>query len=198
MRLTWVNTPLPRRRETQIERLTCALNTRLGSHEMIRNTPAIRRTRAAASPPPGAMFSIAQLARAAGEPAHVVRYYCRVGLLEPRLRGSNGYRRFDAQSLRHLTFIRRAQGLGFSLAEVGEILRHAKAGRSPCPTVRDILARRVPEVGGQVEALLALHDRLKRALVRWRRLPDRVPTGDAVCALIESEPPAPASRNSTR
>ena len=100
----------------------------------------------------------------------------------------------DASGLRHLQFIRRAQGLGFSLEEIAEIFRHAKAGRSPCPTVRDIVARRVPQVAGQLEALVATHERMRRALARWRRLPDQVPTGDAVCALIDSEAAAPPRR----
>lgn len=157
---------------------------------MVRIAPAVRRTRSP-SPPASGLLSIAQLARAADEPAHVIRYYCRIGLLAPNQRSPNGYRRFDARGLRHLQFIRRAQALGFSLEEIAEIFRHAKAGRSPCPTVRDIVARRVPQVSGQLDALVAMHARMRRALNRWRRLPDHVPTGDAVCALIESEDAPP-------
>lgn len=160
---------------------------------MVRIAPAVRRTRSTRSSASG-LFSIAQLARAADEPAHVIRYYCRIGLLAPNQRSANGYRRFDARGLTHLQFIRRAQGLGFSLEEIAEIFQHARDGRSPCPTVRDIMARRVPQVAGQLEALVATHERMRRALARWRRLPDQVPTGDAVCALIESEGAVPPRR----
>ena len=128
----------------------------------------------------------------------MIRYYCRIGLLAPNQRSPNGYRRFDARGLQHLQFIRRAQGLGFSLEEIAEIFRHARDGRSPCPTVRDIVARRVPQVAGQLEALVATHERMRRALARWRRLPDQVPTGDAVCALIEADTAAPLHRARSR
>lgn len=160
---------------------------------MVRIAPTVRRTRRP-RPPASGLFSIAELARAADEPAHVIRYYCRIGLLAPNQRSANGYRRFETCALKHLQFIRRAQGLGFTLDEIGEIFRHTKSGRSPCPEVRTIIAHRVPQVTQQLDALVALHQRMRRALKRWHRLPDAVPSGDAVCALIESDDAPPRRR----
>lgn len=157
---------------------------------MAKVTPAVRRPRAA-QPVDVSDLSISQLACEVGEPAHVIRYYCRIGLLEPSQRSPNGYRRFDRRALRRSIFIRRAQGLGFTLEEIGEIFRHAQSGQSPCPRARSIIERRIPQVAEQLDGLVELHRRMSRAVARWRRLPDQVPTGDAVCALIESEP-APA------
>lgn len=152
---------------------------------MIRIASGGRRSRAT-SPSPTS-FSIGQLAATLGEPAHVMRYYCRIGLLQPTERGANGYRRFDARAQARIRFIRQAQRLGFSLEEIATIFRHAAAGHSPCPDVRQILEKRVPSIGDQFDGLLAMHQRMTRALSRWRHLPDQAPTGENVCALIESE-----------
>ena len=160
---------------------------------MVKIAPAVRRRRQARRPDASSL-SISQLARAVGEPAHVIRYYCRIGLLDPDRRSPSGYRFFSAGAVDRSRFIRRAQGLGFSLDEIAEIFRHARDGQSPCPQARQIIARRIPHVAEQLDELVALHQRMSRALERWRRLPDQVPTGDEVCALIESEKDDPKPR----
>lgn len=66
--------------------------------------------------------TIGKLARAAGVAVDTVRYYERIGLLPPARRTEAGYRVYDNDDLRQLRFIRRAQGLGFSLEEIGRLL----------------------------------------------------------------------------
>jgi Zn(II)-responsive transcriptional regulator len=67
-------------------------------------------------------FSIGELARRAGVAIDTVRYYERNQLLVPAGRLESGYRRYSATELKRLRFIRRAKGLGFSLAEIRELL----------------------------------------------------------------------------
>ena len=64
-------------------------------------------------------YTIGQLARAAGVNVETVRYYQRIGLLEEPPRPARGYRRYPPDSVARLHFIRQAQGLGFSLREIG-------------------------------------------------------------------------------
>ena len=61
---------------------------------------------------------IGEVARAAGVNIQTLRYYERRRLLRPASRALNGYRCYDAESVRLLRFVKRAQGLGFSLREV--------------------------------------------------------------------------------
>jgi len=69
----------------------------------------------------GQSFTIGTLARQAGVGVETVRYYQRRGLLaEPSAAG--GYRRYDAAHLERLSFIKRAQGVGFTLEEIGELM----------------------------------------------------------------------------
>jgi MerR family transcriptional regulator, copper efflux regulator len=67
-------------------------------------------------------YAIGQLASAAGVGIDTVRYYERSGLLQPAARSTSGYRKYSDIELNRLNFIRRAQHLGFSLSEIGELL----------------------------------------------------------------------------
>jgi MerR family copper efflux transcriptional regulator len=68
-------------------------------------------------------LGIGELAKRAGVGIDTVRYYERSGLLAPHERLPSGYRRYGPLELARLRFIRRAQALGFSLAEVAELLK---------------------------------------------------------------------------
>lgn len=72
-------------------------------------------------------MTIAALAREGGVGVETVRYYQRRGLLNtperPRSDGSSGsVRRYGADSVRRLRFIRSAQAAGFTLEQIGELL----------------------------------------------------------------------------
>lgn len=67
-------------------------------------------------------FSIGQLARRAGVAIDTVRYYERNRMLAPAGRLASGYRRYGDAELKRLQFIRRAKVLGFSLADIRELL----------------------------------------------------------------------------
>jgi Hg(II)-responsive transcriptional regulator len=67
-------------------------------------------------------FSIGQLAKRAGVAIDTVRYYERNQLLTPAARLQSGYRRYGDMELKRLRFIRRAKSLGFSLADIRELL----------------------------------------------------------------------------
>lgn len=78
-------------------------------------------------PSPVSGMTIARLATAGGVGVETVRYYQRRGLLEtpPRPEGSGlggGVRRYGAEDVRRLRFIRQAQGAGFTLEQIGELL----------------------------------------------------------------------------
>lgn len=72
-------------------------------------------------------MTIATLARAGGVGVETVRFYQRRGLIEVPARGGGnglggGIRRYGAAHLRRLRFIRSAQGAGFTLEQIGELL----------------------------------------------------------------------------
>ncbi len=133
----------------------------------------------------GAM-TVSELSRRTDVPAHVVRYYSRIGLLKPARDRGNGYKLFASDDVPRLLFIRKAQTLGYTLAEIARIFEEAAQGDSPCPVVREIIAKRIKENRHRVDALLRMQSRMEKAVVQWGKLPDGTPNGHSVCHLIES------------
>lgn len=131
-------------------------------------------------------MTVNELAKQAEVSPGVVRFYARIGLLKPVRHSANRYRLFSDADARRLLFILRAKGLGYTIAEIAEILKQSGKGKSPCPLVRDIIRRRITENRQRLDGLNALQLRMEKALVQWNRMPNRVPTGDSICFLIES------------
>ena len=131
-------------------------------------------------------ITVSELARMAAVSPDAVRYYARTGLLTPNRSATNRYREFSASDVSRLRFIKRAQSLGFSLAEIATIIQTARRRRSPCPLARDIIKRRIREAGEALEQLIRLRDRMKKAMAKWKRIPDGIPDGDEICRLIEA------------
>lgn len=74
-------------------------------------------------PPERAPLRIGDLAFAAGVSPDTLRYYERRGLLQPSGRRPSGYREYPIESVAVVRFIKHAQALGFTLAEVEELLQ---------------------------------------------------------------------------
>ena len=130
-------------------------------------------------------MTVAQLSQRTGVASHVVRYYSRQGLLTPVRHPDNQYRLYCSAQVSRLRFIQQAKALGFSLKEISSLLQDAEQGRSPCPRVRALIATRIEENRCKLDELIALQGRIQDALRRWETLPDRVPSDDTVCHLIQ-------------
>ncbi|MDQ3801368.1 MAG: MerR family transcriptional regulator, partial [Acidobacteriota bacterium] len=87
------------------------------------------------------MITVNTLAKQSGVPLDTIRYYTRIGLLKPSRNPQNGYKIYQPTDAVRVRFIRAAKDLGFTLAEITEILDEAKHGNSPCPLVREIIVR---------------------------------------------------------
>lgn len=137
------------------------------------------------------MMTVSEFSTQGGVPAHVIRFYSRIGLLNPARDPENGYKLFSHSDISRLRFIRQAQGLGYTLDEIGEILATCGYGQSPCARVRQILRQRIDENRSKLEELVALQKRMELALASWEEMPDESPKGESRCHLIESTETAP-------
>ena len=123
-------------------------------------------------------MTIGQLARAGDVHVETIRYYQQCGLLAVPPRPAGSVRRYDANAVARLSFIRRAQDAGFTLKEIAELLRLAET--PSCRGARDMAARKL----GQIEARIADLARVRAAL---RELVHQCDTGRRrSCAIIES------------
>jgi len=76
-------------------------------------------------------MTIGVLARAAGVNLETIRYYQRRGLIGTPRKPPGGVRRYDANALAHLGFIKRAQQLGFNLRDIRELLEPGVPAPAP-------------------------------------------------------------------
>jgi len=125
---------------------------------------------------------IGELAEAVSVPAKTIRYYETIGLLPAAARHPNGYRSYDESAGDRLRFVKAAQAVGFTLAEIKEILSLRDAGEEPCGHVLDLVDRRVREITAQVSALEKMRGELRRLSGRGRAAPAGA---GAYCHLIE-------------
>jgi MerR family transcriptional regulator, redox-sensitive transcriptional activator SoxR len=91
---------------------------------------------------------IGEIAAQAGIATSQIRYYERIGLLEPAERVS-GQRRYGPETLRRLAVIDVAQRAGMSLEEIRVLIEH---GNEPMGEVlRDLAERKLPEIDALIE-----------------------------------------------
>lgn len=126
-----------------------------------------------------------EVAKSAGVSANVVRYYSRIGLLNPGRNPDNGYREYTPQDVVRISFIRKAKWLGFTLKDVKTILEKADSGESPCGEVRRIITERLKENQQRLDRLNEIQKRMERAAESWALLSDSAPGDESICGLID-------------
>jgi DNA-binding transcriptional MerR regulator len=114
-----------------------------------------------------------------------VRYYTRIGLLNPSKSNDNGYKNYSNSDLQRLAFILKARHLGFTVAEIEDIVDMSDKGHSPCTQVRGILETHISETKQKITDLQKLLGEMTQAAVVWQEMPDGVPDGNVICDLIE-------------
>ena len=105
-------------------------------------------------------FLIGELAARAGVNRETLRYYERRGLLKPARRTAGGYRIYDEESAARLLFIKRAQGFGFSLEEIRDLLGMKPENPRSCNRVMKMLDNKLEEIGVQIQKMEHFHQQL--------------------------------------
>jgi MerR family transcriptional regulator, copper efflux regulator len=108
-----------------------------------------------------------ELARICGVSADTIRHYERVGVLPSAVRGANGYRRFPAGTADRVLLVRRAVAIGFSLAELADLLRERDRGAAPCRRVRKMAGEKLAELEQRIAELTAMRDEMKALVEQW-------------------------------
>ncbi len=134
-------------------------------------------------------MNVSQIARRAGTTAETVRHYTDVGVLRPSRNPENGYRQYSRDDLRRLHFALQARSLGFTLADIGQLITESESGDSPCATTRSLIEQRLHEVEKRIHELQHLSARMKQALEDWNDHPDCAGGDERICVLIDSFEP---------
>jgi DNA-binding transcriptional MerR regulator len=107
-------------------------------------------------------LKIGDVARLAELSIDAVRFYEREGLLGRVRRSSSGQRQYDSESVRRLAFVRRATGLGFSLAEVKGLFTLRVSARMPCDRVRERALAKLADIDQRIAELEVMRGALAR------------------------------------
>jgi DNA-binding transcriptional MerR regulator len=113
----------------------------------------------------GGSYTIGRLAREAAVPASTIRYYERRGLVQPDGRTEGNYRLYSEAALERLRFVRAAQEAGFTLSDIGFLLRLRSGDAWPCAEVQALIASRLEILARQIDHL----ERVERMLRKWLR-----------------------------
>ena len=109
-------------------------------------------------------LKIGQLAQRAAVNLQTIRYYEREGLLPEPPRLSSGYRVYTDSMVRRVRFIKRAQEIGFSLAEIRELLSLRADGQRN--EVRAIAQAKIADIEDKMRTLKAMKAVLNRLTER--------------------------------
>jgi len=107
-------------------------------------------------------FSIGDLAKRTGVKVPTIRFYESIGLLSEPVRTEGGQRRYGAEDISRLSFIRHARQLGFEVADVRELLVLSADPDRPCAEVDGIVYRHLEDVEQKIAKLSALREELRR------------------------------------
>ncbi|MCO6392955.1 Cu(I)-responsive transcriptional regulator [Aliihoeflea aestuarii] len=135
-------------------------------------------------------MNIGQAAEASGVSAKMIRYYEQSGLIPRAERTASGYREYSEPDIHMLRFVRRARDLGFSVAEISELLglwqdqsRHSAEVKRIARGHIDDLHRRIRDLQEMANTLTTLADSCHGDDRPECPILERLETGDLIAAI---------------
>lgn len=106
-------------------------------------------------------MNIGEASRASGVSTKMIRYYEQIKLIPPSDRTASGYRSYFKTDIHRLHFIRRARDLGFSVAEIGELLALWGDRSRKSADVKRMAQEHIAELKQRIEDLRQMADTLQ-------------------------------------
>jgi Hg(II)-responsive transcriptional regulator len=104
-------------------------------------------------------LTISQVAKVANVNLETVRYYEKRGLISEPPRTESGYRRFPEEVIERITFIKRAQQLGFTLEEIKQLLWISEREKD-ANKVKAFTTHKIQEIEAKIHDLLIIKQTL--------------------------------------
>jgi DNA-binding transcriptional MerR regulator len=108
-----------------------------------------------------------EVAKAAGVSADTIRHYERIGVLPKASRTESGYRLYPESAVERVLVVQRALRIGFTLAELADVLKARDAGGAPCQRVYKMATQKLRGVTADIVALKRTERYLKKVLTDW-------------------------------
>jgi MerR family transcriptional regulator, copper efflux regulator len=119
---------------------------------------------AASAGPPAFPVNIGLAAALSGVSAKMLRHYESLGLLGRVMRTDNGYRQYTEADVHSLRFIKRSRDMGFSMAEIAELVNLWHDRRRASASVKAIAQKHLDDLSARIEAMLAMQRTLQNLL----------------------------------
>ena len=113
-------------------------------------------------------LKIGAVARRSGLPIKTIRFYSDEGLIETIGRTEGQFRLFSETVCEELALIRTLQQLGFSLAELKDVLAMRRAGVCTCADLKGSIQARLAGIDAQIDALRRVQREFSALLQDWR------------------------------
>ena len=117
------------------------------------------------------------LAKVTGVSPDTIRHYERIGVLPRASRTDSGYRLYPASAVERVLVVQRALRIGFTLAELAEVLKARDAGGAPCRRVYELAQEKLKGIEEDLEALKRTKRYVKKVLADWERRIQRTGAG---------------------
>ncbi len=111
-------------------------------------------------------MKIGEVAKRSGVGIETIRYYEREGVLAEPERRPSGYRQYDESVVERLQFIRRAKELGFTLAEIKELIALWVDDDTRCKHVRERAEQKIADIEQKISSLQKMKRSLKKVLMQ--------------------------------
>lgn len=108
--------------------------------------------------------NIGVAAERSGVSAKMVRHYESLGLLSQVQRTDSGYRQYGEADVHTLRFIKRCRDLGFTMAEIAELVGLWQNRRRASSSVKRIAQKHVDELTQRIDAMQSMQRTLSSLL----------------------------------
>jgi DNA-binding transcriptional MerR regulator len=125
-------------------------------------------------------FTIRNMAKRCGMTAHTLRYYERVGLIQPVGRARNGHRRYTDADAAWLNFLHCMRATSMPIREMQRYAALREIGDETSEQRRKLLEDHQATIAAQIEALQKAHALLTHKIANYRVLEERTRIADPV------------------
>ena len=137
---------------------------------------------------------IGELSHRVALPTQTIRYYERLGLLDPPERTESQYRLYSEKAVERLQFIQKAKLYGLSLDEIKQLIKIRVEGVPPCASLKAMVKKHLDELDYHIQEMLAFRQELAN---RYEQIDTLLSDSSAahtevnfngrICGLIERE-----------
>ena len=127
------------------------------------------------------ILTIGKVAKSAKVNRETIRYYEKQGLIPKPPRNASGYRQYPEDTIARVRFIKGAQGLGFALKEISELLDLRIDPHTTCADVKQRAENKAAEIDKKIKTLKKIKNTLSKLVKECNR---KGPTSK--CPILDS------------